>query len=730
MTSEAGVENPGVDEPGVEAGVEQLPVGAPTDREDLTEVPDDARTRHRDLAEELDRYAFAYYVRDEPLVSDGQYDELMGELTALEAAHPALVTPDSPSQKVNGGFTATFAPVQHLERMQSLDNAFSSDELSAWAARVEREGAAGAGYLCELKVDGVAVDLVYDAGRLVRAATRGDGVTGEDVTANVRTMRDVPQHLTGPDVPQLLEVRGEIYFPVAAFADVNAAMVEQGKAPFANPRNAAAGSLRQKDAKVTASRPLRLVVHGLGARTGFDPERQSAAYERLRALGLPVSDRVEVVGDLEAVWAYIERYREQRHSVEHEIDGVVVKVDQVALQRRLGSTSRAPRWAIAFKYPPEEATTTLHDIRVNVGRTGRVTPFAYMEPVKVAGSTVQLATLHNAGEVRRKGVLIGDTVVIRKAGDVIPEVLGPVVAARTGDEREFVFPTHCPECGTELRPETEGDADIRCPNARSCPAQLRERVFHVAGRGAFDIENLGYEAAVALLQSSLLQDEGDLFFLDEECLQRAPFFTRKNGALSANGAKLLANLQTRKDVPLWRVLVALSIRHVGPTAAQALARDFRSMDRIMAATEEELAAADGVGPTIARSVLDWFAVDWHRDVVEKWRQAGVRMADAAEDAPPGPLTGVTVVVTGSLRDHSRDQAIAAIQERGGKVTGSVSKKTGFVVVGADPGSKYDKAVQVKAPILDDDGFAVLLADGPEAARAVATFGDGSTPTAG
>jgi len=726
VTSEAGVENPGVDEPGVEAGVEQLPVGAPTDREDLTEVPDDARTRHRDLAEELDRYAFAYYVRDEPLVSDGQYDELMGELTALEAAHPALVTPDSPSQKVNGGFTATFAPVQHLERMQSLDNAFSSDELSAWAARVEREGAAGAGYLCELKVDGVAVDLVYDAGRLVRAATRGDGVTGEDVTANVRTMRDVPQHLTGPDVPQLLEVRGEIYFPVAAFADVNAAMVEQGKAPFANPRNAAAGSLRQKDAKVTASRPLRLVVHGLGARTGFDPERQSAAYERLRALGLPVSDRVEVVGDLEAVWAYIERYREQRHSVEHEIDGVVVKVDQVALQRRLGSTSRAPRWAIAFKYPPEEATTTLHDIRVNVGRTGRVTPFAYMEPVKVAGSTVQLATLHNAGEVRRKGVLIGDTVVIRKAGDVIPEVLGPVVAARTGDEREFVFPTHCPECGTELRPEKEGDADIRCPNARSCPAQLRERVFHVAGRGAFDIENLGYEAAVALLQSSLLQDEGDLFFLDEECLQRAPFFTRKNGALSANGAKLLANLQTRKDVPLWRVLVALSIRHVGPTAAQALARDFRSMDRIMAATEEELAAADGVGPTIARSVLDWFAVDWHRDVVEKWRQAGVRMADAAEDAPPGPLTGVTVVVTGSLRDHSRDQAIAAIQERGGKVTGSVSKKTGFVVVGADPGSKYDKAVQVKAPILDDDGFAVLLADGPEAARAVATIGDGST----
>jgi DNA ligase (NAD+) len=708
-----------------EAELDEPQVAATADREDLTEVSDDARTRHRDLSEELDRYAFAYYVRDEPLVSDGQYDELMGELKALEAAHPALVTPDSPSQKVNGGFTATFSPVQHLERMQSLDNAFSSDELSAWAARVEREGAAGASYLCELKVDGVAVAIVYENGRMVRAATRGDGTTGEDVTANVRTMANVPQQLTGDDVPELLEVRGEIYFPVAAFADVNAGMVEQGKAPFANPRNAAAGSLRQKDPRITASRPLRLVVHGVGAHRGFEVDRQSAAYERLRALGLPVSDRYRVVDDLEAVWAFIEETKERRHSVEHEIDGVVVKVDQYALQRRLGSTSRAPRWAIAFKYPPEEATTKLLDVRVNVGRTGRVTPFAYMEPVKVAGSTVQLATLHNASEVKRKGVLIGDTVVIRKAGDVIPEVLGPVVAARDGSEREFVMPTHCPECGTELRPEKEGDADIRCPNARSCPAQLRERVFHVAGRGAFDIENLGYEAAIALLQSHLLEDEGDVFFLDEEKLQRSSFFTKKDGHLSANGAKLLTNLQSRKDVPLWRVLVGLSIRHVGPTAAQALARDFRSMDRIMAATEEELAAADGVGPTIAASVRDWFGVDWHRDVVEKWRSAGVRMADAGEDAPPGPLTGVTVVVTGSLRDYSRDQAVAAIQEQGGKVTGSVSKKTGFVVVGADPGSKYDKAVQVKAPILDDDGFRVLLTDGPDAAREVATIGDGS-----
>src|SRR3954466_12969074 len=600
VSTEAEVEQEAVD------GPDQPSVAAAVDREDLTEVPDEARTRHRDLAEELDRYAFAYYVQDAPLVSDGQYDELMGELKALEAAHPALVTPDSPSQKVNGGFGATFAPVTHPERMQSLDNVFSSDDLAAWAGRVVRDAGEGMSWLCELKVDGLAIDLVYERGRLVGAATRGDGVTGEDVTANVRTLSVVPQELTGGDVPEFLEVRGEVYFPVAAFAEVNASLVEAGKAPFANPRNAAAGSLRQKDARETAKRPLSMVVHGIGARRGFEPDRQSTAYEQLQAWGLPVSARYEVVGDLEGVWAYIERYREQRHSVEHEIDGVVVKIDQVALQRRLGSTSRAPRWAIAFKYPPEEATTKLHDIRVNVGRTGRVTPFAFMEPVKVAGSTVQLATLHNASEVKRKGVLIGDTVVIRKAGDVIPEALGPVVAARDGSEREFVMPTHCPEGGTELRPEKEGDADIRSPNARSCPAQLRERVFHVAGRGAFDIENLGYEAAIALLQGHLLEDEGDVFFLDEEKLSRVPFFTKKDGALSANGQKLLANLQIRKDVPLWRVLVALSIRHVGPTAARALATEYGSLDAVMAASEEELSGGEGVGQTIAGAVPEGF----------------------------------------------------------------------------------------------------------------------------
>src|SRR5215212_5127789 len=588
-------------------------------------------------------------------------DTVSGVSTEAEVEQEAVDGPDQPTvsaavDREDLTEVPDDARTRHRDLSEELDRyAFAYYELSAWAARAERDGAAEARYLCELKVDGLAIDLVYERGRLVGAATRGDGTTGEDVTANVRTMADVPQQLAGDDLPEFLEVRGEVYFPVAAFAEVNAGLVEAGKAPFANPRNAAAGSLRQKDARETAKRPLRMVVHGIGARRGFEPTQQSQAYEQLAAWGLPVSGRHEVVDDLQGVWAYIERYREQRHSVEHEIDGVVVKIDQVALQRRLGSTSRAPRWAIAFKYPPEEATTKLHDIRVNVGRTGRVTPFAFMEPVKVAGSTVQLATLHNASEVKRKGVLIGDTVVIRKAGDVIPEVLGPVVAARTGDEHPFGMPTHCPECGTELRPEKEGDADIRCPNSRSCPAQLRERVFHVAGRGAFDIEVLGYEAAIALLQSGLLQDEGDIFFLDAEKLERTGFFTKKDGTLSANGQKLLANLQTRKEVPLWRVLVALSIRHVGPTAAQALARDFRSLDRIVEASEEELAAADGVGPTIAKAVADWFTVDWHRDVVDKWRRAGVRLADEGDDAGPGPLTGVTVVVTGSLRDHSRDE---------------------------------------------------------------------------
>src|SRR4051794_40623780 len=552
---------------------------------------------------------FDYFVRDSPTVSDAEYDTAMRELQGLEEAHPELRTPDSPTQTVGGTFSTDFAAADHVERMMSLDNAFTAEELGEWAARVERDkGSAAIHFLCELKVDGVAINLLYDDGRLVRALTRGNGVTGEDVTLNVRTIATVPTTLTGDDVPARVEVRGEVFFPVERFTELNARLVESGKAPFANPRNAAAGSLRQKDPRVTASRPLSMVVHGIGARDGFEPKRQSEAYDALRAWGLPVSDRVRVVDDLAGVQAYIDHYGEHRHSVEHEIDGVVVKVDEVSVQRRLGSTSRAPRWAIAFKYPPEEVTTKLLDILVNVGRTGRVTPFGRMEPVQVSGSTVEMATLHNAQEVERKGVLIGDVVVLRKAGDVIPEIVGPVADLRDGTERRFVMPTECPACGTPLRHEKEGDADIRCPNARSCPAQLRERLFHVAGRGAFDIEMLGYEAAIALLEAGVVSDEGDLFFLDEERLLRVPLFTRapkkSEGTapvLSANGRRLLVNLDEAKHRPLWRVLVALSIRHVGPTAARALAGHFRALDAIGAASLEELAGVEGVGPTIAEA---------------------------------------------------------------------------------------------------------------------------------
>ncbi|WP_319462133.1 NAD-dependent DNA ligase LigA [Micromonospora sp. RTP1Z1] len=683
----------------------------------------EVRERHATLSQELTEHQYRYYVLDAPTVSDAEFDQQLRELEALEAEFPGLRTPDSPTQRVGGTFSTDFTPVTHAERMLSLDNAFADEELAAWAERVERDAGGSVPYLCELKVDGLAINLSYERGRLVRAATRGDGRTGEDVTANVRSIRDVPTKLTGtddfPDVPEFLEVRGEIYFPVAAFADLNAGLVEQGRAPFANPRNAAAGSLRQKDPRITASRPLRLVVHGIGARKGFQPAAQSESYAALRAWGLPTSDRWRVVPDLTGVAEYIAYYAQHRHDVEHEIDGVVVKVDPVSIQGRLGSTSRAPRWAIAFKYPPEEVTTKLLDIDVNVGRTGRVTPFAVLEPIRVAGSTVALATLHNAREVERKGVLIGDTVVLRKAGDVIPEVLGPVVDLRPADARPFVMPTTCPACGTPLAPAKEGDIDIRCPNSRSCPAQLRERVFHLAGRGAFDIEVLGYKGAAALLDAQIIADEGDLFQLDAEQLSRSPFFVNKDGSLGSNAIKLLDNLAVAKERELWRVLVALSIRHVGPTAAQALARHFRSIDAIDAAGEEELSSVDGVGPTIAASIKEWFAVDWHREVVRKWAEAGVRMAEEAVDEGPRPLEGLTVVVTGTLAGFSRDQASEAIQSRGGKVTGSVSKKTSFVVVGDNPGSKADKAASLKLAVLDEEGFRVLLEAGPDAAREVA-----------
>jgi len=687
---------------------------------DADPVPAEVRRQWRELADEVREHQFRYYVRDAPIVSDAEFDQLLRRLAGLEEQHPELRTPDSPTQLVGGaGFATDFTSADHLERMLSLDNVFSTEEFDLWAGRVRGEvgpsGSQDVPYLCELKIDGVALALVYRGGRLVRAATRGDGRTGEDVTLNARTIEDVPEKLTaaqGYPVPDVLEVRGEVFFRLADFEALNAALVEDGKTPFANPRNSAAGSLRQKDPAVTARRKLRMICHGLGHIEGFRPASLHDAYLALRAWGLPVSEHTTRVEDVAGALDRIAYWGEHRHDVDHEIDGVVVKVDDVSLQRRLGSTSRAPRWAIAYKYPPQEVQTKLLDIRVNVGRTGRVTPFAFMTPVQVSGSTVGLATLHNAAEVKRKGVLIGDTVVIRKAGDVIPEVLGPIADLRDGSEREFVMPTHCPECGTELAPAKEGDADIRCPNSRSCPAQLRERVFHVAGRGAFDIEALGYEAATALLQAGVISDEGDLFSLTEDDLLRTELFTTKNGAVSANGKRLLANLDKAKSQPLWRVLVALSIRHVGPTAARALATEFGSLDAITEASTEQLAAVEGVGPTIAAAVTEWFTVDWHCAIVDKWRAAGVRMADERDASTPRTLEGLTIVVTGSLAGFSRDDAKEAILARGGKAAGSVSKKTAYVVAGDAPGSKYDKAVELGVPILDEDGFRTLLEEGP------------------
>ncbi len=685
-------------------------------------APDDVRARHAELSRTLDEHAFRYYVLDQPSVADAEYDRLMGELRTLEDAHPDLVTPDSPTQKVMGTYSTDFTPVEHLERLMSLGNVFDPDELRAWAARVAKEAPA-ARWLCELKIDGLAVALVYRDGRLVRAATRGDGRTGEDITANVRTLRQVPDRLVGEGVPPLLEVRGEVFLATEDFTALNERLVAEGRPPFANPRNAAAGSLRQKDPRITASRPLSLTLHGIGAREGWEPPTQSDAYRQLAEWGLPVSRRFEVFDDLDGALGYIDHWGEHRHDVEHDIDGVVVKVDQVPLQRRLGSTSSAPRWAIAHKYPPEEAITELVGIVVSVGRTGRATPFAQLEPVQVGGVVVRNATLHNADEVHRKDVRVGDRVVVRRAGDVIPEVVAPVDPQREGRGGPYVMPTHCPECGTELRQMREGDKDLRCPNARSCPAQLRERVFAMASRSALDIEGLGYEAARSLTEQGLVQDEGDVLLLDEETLLRSDFYTTKSGALSAAARQLLTSLEQARTRPLWRWLVAMSIRHVGAPTARDLARHFRSMDRIEAASVDELAAVEGVGPVVAQAVADWFAVDWHCGVVEKWRRAGAVLADEAVDEAPRPLEGVSVVVTGTLESWSRDGAAEAVQERGGKVSSSVSKKTSFVVVGADPGaSKYEKAVKLGLPRLDDDGFTVLLEQGPEAAQAVAVTG--------
>jgi DNA ligase (NAD+) len=696
---------------------------------EVSSATPEARDRHQELSEQIEEARWRYYVLDDPTLSDKDFDLRLRELEALEEEFPELRTPDSPTQKVGGAVSTEFTAVDHLQRMESLDNAFSYDELAAWYARLGRDGVESPELLCELKVDGLAINLLYEKGRLVRALTRGDGRTGEDVTPNVKTISSIPHRLTGSEefpVPALVEVRGEVFLTAEAFERLNRSLADAGKPLFANPRNSAAGSLRQKDPRVTATRDLGMVCHGIGAREGFEPTAQSAAYAALKAWGLPTSEKVQVLGTLAEVQDYIEYAGEHRHDiVAYDIDGVVVKVDQVSLQRRLGSTSRAPRWAIAFKYPPEEVNAKLLAIEVNTGRTGRVTPFGRMEPTLVAGSTVEMATLHNAHEVRRKDVRPGDTVVLRKAGDVIPEIVGPVLGLRPEGLPEWVMPTECPACGTPLAQQKEGDKDLRCPNHQKCPAQVRERVFHVAGRGAFDIEGLGYEAAAALLEAGVIEDEGDLFDLSEDGLLTAPLFTRapKKGegdgpVLNANGQRLLANLHKAKGVPLWRVLVALSIRHVGPTAARALATEFGSMEAIRSADEAKLAAAEGVGPTIAESLIEWFSVDWHREIVRKWTEAGVSMEDERDESVARTLEGLSVVVTGSLEKFSRDQAKEAILVRGGKAASSVSKSTAFVVVGEAAGSKADKAEQLGLPILDEAGFVVLLDKGPEAARAL------------
>ena len=736
-TEKAAVEAPGhVTDPQAPEG-EQVPSG-------------DIRAEYEDLVEQVRKHRFAYYQQDAPIISDAEFDELYRRLETLEAMHPELVANDSPTQEVGGEVSAAFAAVEHLQRMYSLEDVFSLEELEAWMAKAEAgiaklgNGGNPPSWLTELKIDGLAVNLLYRDGVLVRAATRGDGTTGEDITHNVLTIKEIPQQLSGTGFPAEMEVRGEVFIPSQAFAEFNAALIEAGKAPLANPRNAAAGSLRQKDPAETAKRPLRMYVHGIGAREGLGTVSQSDTYRQLAEWGLPTSPYFEVLSGLADVLAFIKRYGDKRHSLTHEIDGIVVKVDDFATQRALGYTSRVPRWAVAYKYPPEEVHTKLLDIAVNVGRTGRVTPYGVMEPVKVAGSTVEMATLHNQEVVKAKGVKIGDIVVLRKAGDVIPEIVGPVLALRDAQDppvRDFIMPTECPACGTPLAPGKEGDVDIRCPNSRSCPAQLRERVFHLAGRGAFDIEALGWEAAIALTQPAEpatppLTTEATLFDLTPEQLadvrvrrekrskgvgtgefELVPYFytkatTKTPSKPTATTDKLFRELEKAKAQPLWRVLVALSIRHVGPRASRALATAFGSMDAIRQASEEELASVDGVGPVIAQALTEWFTEDWHRDIVDRWAAAGVRMADERDESTPRTLEGLTIVVTGSLEGFSRDEAKEAILIRGGKAAGSVSKNTSYVVAGENAGTKLDKAEQLGVPVLDEEGFRALLANGP------------------
>lgn len=686
-------------------------VGVPEMNSSASTTTDSAlRAAWEDLAAQV-RYHRQRYYNATPEITDAEFDALFRKLQNLEEEHPELRVPSSPTLEVGAPVEegSGFPDLEHLEPMYSLDNVFSKDELEQWLIRTPSDS-----YSVELKIDGVSIDLVYRDGELVSAATRGDGRVGEEITANARMIAGIPDTLKKNEtfpIPSVLEVRGEVYIAIEDFPLVNEQRQKENKKPFANPRNAAAGSMRQKDPQAVKKRRLTLVCHGVGVAEGITFESQSQAYEALVAFGLPVSEYTQVLHTHEEIHAMVEKWADHRHDAVFEMDGMVVKVDNREQQRALGATSRAPRWAIAYKYPPEEAVTKLLDVRVGVGRTGRVTPFAVMEPVTVAGSTVEMATLHNQSEVKRKGVLIGDDVVIRKAGEVIPEVLGPLADRRDGSERPFVFPTLCPMCGTRLAPAKEEDADWRCPNTQSCPGQLAGRLEYIAGRGVFDIEALGEKAAWDLVRTGILTDEAELFNLREEDLLNSRVYTNSKGAVNAAGKKLIEGLKSQRDTDLWRVLTGLSIRHVGPTAARALAQKFGSMEAIRSASEEELAATDGVGQIIADSITQWFGVEWHRHIVDSWAVSGVTMEEEQGEEQPQTLAGLTVVVTGSLENFTRDGAKEAIVSRGGKAAGSVSKKTDYVVVGANAGSKATKAEELGRPILNEQQFEELLETG-------------------
>ena len=635
---------------------------------------------------------------DDPEVADAEYDELMAELRVLEDRFPELQTPDSPTVTVGGAPADLFAPVNHRAPMLSLDNAFSFEELDAWAARVGRIVGGEARYACELKIDGVACALTYERGRLVQAATRGDGRVGEDITANVRTVPGVPRTLAVDDPPAIVEIRGEMYFPVSAFEELNRRLLDAGGKAFANPRNAAAGSLRQKDPKVTASRPLHLWVHSFGAAEGISFGSHLGFLDWAAKAGLPVAPTTEARDSIEGVKAFLEQWEANRHSVDWEIDGTVIKVDQIELQRELGATSHAPRWAIAYKFPPEERTALLKKIDVHTGRTGKITPFAVLDPVFVGGVTITYATLHNEDEVRRKDVRQGDTVIVRRAGDVIPEIVGPVPSKRKKGARRWKMPAACPSCGTPLvRPE--GEADYRCPNKRGCPSQGIEWLFHFSGRGAMDIEHLGYMTVMRLLEAGLIEDPADIYALDAEKLSQLPGF--KDKAIS----NVLAQVEASKDRPIWRLLVGLNIRHVGTHVAQVLARAFGSIDAIASASEDEIDEVPEIGPEIAATVREWFEDDENLALVEKLRRAGVRMADErVSDEGPRPLEGQSLVLTGGLEGMSREEATELAQAAGARVASSVSKKTSFVVAGEGPGTKLAKAESLGVEVIDEAEF--------------------------